>query len=208
MRIQSAVGGVLLALGVFGWLALALAGWITLPPLPGLGIWQIQAGVLPLPGLLIAIGFLTLIDPRLRLGGPIGAVSLPFAVQFIFSAGLAFVLVAGVQAGHPDATTAAVLMLLGTLTIAIGRLALESLRQSDGVSFETQWGGLGGGLGGWRISSQAVLVGLLILASLATVAVGARSPTSKPAGRGSHSAADALAERDHGRADSPKSATP
>ena len=66
---------------------------------------------------------------------------------------------------------AAYLILLCTLLAASLMLFLAAIAQEGRISIESNWGGLGGGLGGWRVSSSltflcstAALFALLVMA--------------------------------------------
>ena len=58
-------------------------------------------------------------------------------------------------------------ILLGAFCIAVIALLiafLRALHRGEGVSFESHWGGLGGGITGWRISSALIyLLGIVFL---------------------------------------------
>lgn len=56
---------------------------------------------------------------------------------------------------------AAVIIVLGAITLVAASRALSLLADGAAVELQTEWGGLGGGLGGWRLSP---VVGLIFLA--------------------------------------------
>jgi len=91
-------------------------------------------------------------------------------------AALAIILVDGSLTGVVATTKAALVLLGGVLSLLVGASAIDTVRRSEGVTLETHWGGLGGGLGGTRISAAAVLVFLLLILSSATIMVGVLSP--------------------------------
>lgn len=68
------------------------------------------------------------------------------------------------------------LSLAGGITLWFLHLFVDSVRDGQWPAFESHWGGLGGGLGGWRVSpSLLYLLGALGFAS-AVVALGAERP--------------------------------
>lgn len=71
---------------------------------------------------------------------------------------------------------------LGSLVTAL-RL-IEVLRAGEAIEFHSRTGGLGGGLGGWRLSQPAgllILTAILAGAAVTVVATGPRPPDPKPA---------------------------
>lgn len=89
----------------------------------------------------------------------------------------AILLIAGVVTGEVNPVRAALMLLLGggalfTILVVVDRLAAGSE-----VEVSSHWGGLGGSLGGWRISQTAILLILaLILVSATIVASGGLEP--------------------------------
>jgi hypothetical protein len=81
----------------------------------------------------------------------------------------------------------AVLIVLGPAALLAATRTIELLGRGDAVELQSRWGGLGGGLGGWRLSPAASLLLLtLFLAGAAVAVVGARDT----AGEAKTSAAD------------------
>ncbi len=79
-----------------------------------------------------------------------------------------------------------VIFVLGCLTVAFASGFTNTVRRGEWPRLETSWGGLGGGLGGWRISpALAWLVGALLFGSAFTFttlqASGARLNVAAPA---------------------------
>ena len=79
-------------------------------------------------------------------------------------------LIAGVLDGEVQPMRAALMLLLGggalfTILVVVDRLAAGSE-----VEVSSHWGGLGGSLGGWRISQTAILLILALLLVSATLA--------------------------------------
>ena len=82
-----------------------------------------------------------------------------------FCVGIVYALILG---EFDNIATAAVLLLLGTLAISFAAFTARALAQGKPVQVEGHWGGLGGGLGGWRVSQPAVLLILAMAFSGAT----------------------------------------
>lgn len=71
--------------------------------------------------------------------------------------------------------------LLGISAIAGAALLIamfRALSQGDRFEIESHWGGLGGGLGGWRVSKPLVFL-LAVLAIIGMAALAARPPEQK-----------------------------
>lgn len=101
-----------------------------------------------------------------------------FEVGFalLLSTGFATVLAYEVIDGHLAALRAALLGLMGAITIWFVLLFRGAMRNEAWPAVETHWGGLGGGLGGWRVAPAFVyLVGALAFGSL-LVAVALQQP--------------------------------
>lgn len=76
-------------------------------------------------------------------------------------------LVVAVYLGHLRVGSALAMALLGTLTLLFALLFLRAVERGEPPLFESHWGGLGGGLGGWRISpALAYLVATLLFGAL------------------------------------------
>jgi hypothetical protein len=56
---------------------------------------------------------------------------------------------------------------LGIIAFRAGLSAHRALDDGETIGLRTQWGGLGGGLGGWHMSRPAALVIILLVAGLA-----------------------------------------
>lgn len=72
-------------------------------------------------------------------------------------------LVWGVYARRIDPVAAALVLLCGSATVVTGLFAVESLSRGESPRFESHWGGLGGGTGGWRMSPNATLILLTLI---------------------------------------------
>ena len=74
--------------------------------------------------------------------------------------------------GDLDAVFMATILLFEGLSIAFLSLFLTEIRSDRNIGIESRWGGLGGGLGGWRISPSLIyLVCVLLFASAFVVLV-------------------------------------
>jgi hypothetical protein len=96
---------------------------------------------------------------------------------------VAFVLLAtATWKGGLRPSEAAVLIVLAGLTLASFVLFVMYLSAGVLISIESHWGGLGGGLGGWRISSTLAMLLIMIgsFAALCTVAMRIQSPAAAP----------------------------
>jgi hypothetical protein len=89
----------------------------------------------------------------------------------------ALVLAAAVTGQLPFARAAG-LLVAATLALSFGQLALTRISLGEMPGFEAHWGGLGGGLGGWRLSPAAayLLLALTLVGIAATLAVPAETP--------------------------------
>jgi hypothetical protein len=103
---------------------------------------------------------------------------------------LAFFLWLAVHRGEVEALAAGLLLFLAAFTIWFVALFLNAIKDHGTPQVETNWGGLGGGLGGWRFSVSLVylLIGvffavLLTYAAstvLALHAIGRQPPPASP----------------------------
>jgi hypothetical protein len=71
--------------------------------------------------------------------------------------------------GQLSLVQAILLWLFSSLTYRFGLQLLEKLKKGDSISVENHWGGLGGSLGGWRISTSLVLLILTLAFGLLTI---------------------------------------
>lgn len=102
----------------------------------------------------------------------------PLTVSPVRETGIAILLslfaAIAVALGHLSLPRALVLVGLLTTAVAIAIRAVAALER-DPVELRSSWGGLGGGLGGWRLSRSAVLL-LLTLALIGAAATAALQP--------------------------------
>ena len=69
-------------------------------------------------------------------------------------------------------STAVVLGVVILVTVTLLVAMFVAVRRGEGFEIESHWGGLGGGLGGWRVSAPLVyLFGVVAVLALGTTAV-------------------------------------
>lgn len=61
----------------------------------------------------------------------------------------------------------------GSITLTASIFLIESLARGEGLQFDSHWGGLGGGMGGWRASPNATLTLFALIFLAATFAAAA-----------------------------------
>lgn len=82
--------------------------------------------------------------------------------------------------GRLDSVAAIAAVVLGGLAIASFGLFVFSLEGGEGVGVESHWGGLGGSVGGWRLTTPLVFLLLTVFfAGAMTAAIGAAQPPAK-----------------------------
>ncbi len=81
-----------------------------------------------------------------------------------------------VRANALEPLSAGLVLVFGALALVAFVAAVDLVQRGQGVEFESRWGGLGGGLGGWRLSPVAVLIAIGLLFAIAAAAA-ARPPT-------------------------------
>lgn len=80
-------------------------------------------------------------------------------------------LLAAVAARQIQLVGATSLLVLGALTVGFAGGFGAFVRRGEWPRFETSWGGLGGGLGGWRLSpALACLIGAIAFGTAFTLA--------------------------------------
>jgi hypothetical protein len=82
-----------------------------------------------------------------------------------------------------DAGVAALLFVSAAGTLIAAAYALGALRSGEGIGVSSHWGGLGGGLGGWRLTPATPALLLALIFFGASVAIGLRD--GGPAGNDS-----------------------
>lgn len=185
----------LFILGLVGWVVVGLLGWLDFPVTvlgPNRGL---PAFVAPLPGLLLGLGLGALapalvktlaqrLKPNSKPSRPDAADGaddaslspVSMAVIFAATATLVLTVLAGVHSRDLPVSTAVLALVCGAVTMLVAFYALEAIRRGEGLSVESHWGGLGGGLGGWRASTAAVLVFLLLVMLSVTAALSLMTP--------------------------------
>jgi hypothetical protein len=75
------------------------------------------------------------------------------------------------QAG---AIPGAALLLCGVIAFMAALFAFERLKKGEAITFDSYWGGLGGSLGGWRLSpaTTTIALALIFLGATVTIAIG------------------------------------
>jgi hypothetical protein len=81
-------------------------------------------------------------------------------------------MIQAVRVGQLPALQGAMVLLLGTLTLVAGGYVLEDLARGKSISVDSNWGGLGGGLGGWRLSPTTTTLLITLTFLGATMAAG------------------------------------
>lgn len=101
-------------------------------------------------------------------------------------------LLGAVRQGQIGLMEASAGLVLGCLTVSFSAGFTNAVRSGDWPRLETSWGGLGGGLGGWRVSpSLAWLAGLLTFGAAFTFLAlqATRVDQAEPPPDGGHEAA-------------------
>jgi hypothetical protein len=93
----------------------------------------------------------------------------------------AIVAVAAVRTDQLSFGQALPIVILGGVAVIAASAAIARFEKGDRVEMESHWGGLGGGLGGWRISAVTIL-SLLALAFAGAAVVAARSVKPRTTG--------------------------
>jgi hypothetical protein len=89
----------------------------------------------------------------------------------------AIMAVAAVRADQLTFGQALPVIILGGVAVIAAAAAIARFEKGDRVELESHWGGLGGGLGGWRVSAVTILSLLaLVFAGAALVAANAVKP--------------------------------
>lgn len=85
--------------------------------------------------------------------------------------GLLMIMAATAKTSPLPPVRAGLIFLCGTLALLAGLRTIRLLGSGESIQFETNWGGIGGGMGGWRLSPAAAFAFLAIVFASATVAV-------------------------------------
>jgi hypothetical protein len=87
---------------------------------------------------------------------------------------------AGVRQGLIKPDRGALGLALALLMLLFGVVALSALQRGETVEVEGHWGGLGGALGGWRLSPSAVLILFVALFAVGAVSMLLPRATAEP----------------------------
>jgi len=121
----------------------------------------------------------------------------PTILEFIYLYGITGVLSVVLYAARSQLISVVWGAYLGLISAMLGLSFLffvRSMQKDDRLSIESNWGGLGGGLGGWRVSSA--LTFLLISAALFGALIAGLQAAARPDLRERYRAAINLGERE------------
>ncbi len=111
------------------------------------------------------------VRPRLRPQADRAALLLGVAI-----AGIVILLLVTAVMGRINPISAALIIICGTLALFAGMHVVEGLARGETIEVNSHWGGLGGSMGGWRLSPLAtMLIVALILLGATLAASGAFS---------------------------------
>jgi hypothetical protein len=165
-----------LTLGLMFLLLAILVGWggsSALSPLALLPPIVIPSPLVWITGL-VAGGFLTfgIIGASVDLRAWPIYLALTFLIIVLSGFAVLVILAATTGPSPMPPIRAGLVFLLGTLGVAATLRTLLLLHAGRPIQFDTNWGGLGGGMGGWRISPTAAFAALTIILLSATLTVG------------------------------------
>ncbi len=163
-----ALHGWTLAVALWSAFVLAAAGGATLA-------WHVRAAGLA-PNQQLASGSMPSSDSGAGLLEGLTRRHLFFAVGAMFGVCLLLGLL-GVALGETSVPRAVLLAVFSVTTVVTLLMTIDALR-FEPLELQSSWGGLGGGLGGWRLSRSAVL--LLVSVAFAGAAVVVGIPPAKP----------------------------
>ncbi len=134
---------------------------------------EIQTGIAAITGIMaMSTAAAYIRDFKFGDGGSDRFVTLILGLTVIAWVGFCTGIVYALILGEFDSfATAAVLLLLGTLAVGFAAFAARALAHGRPVQVEGHWGGLGGGLGGWRISQPMIFLVLTIIFAGSTATV-------------------------------------
>jgi hypothetical protein len=92
-------------------------------------------------------------------------------VSFAVLTAMVSIIDSALRAGLVSLEHAALGLSLAMLTFLSGVLALASIQRGESVELETHWGGLGGVLGGWRVSPLAILILFVLIFASGSIVV-------------------------------------
>ena len=170
---------ILITLGAF--LAVAGAGlWIALgiPSVAtALSLTALRPLALPLIGVPLGAGIALILlgTDMVRDAAAAGRPSVlerPALATGAVAAGLGLLLVPAAATGKVAPLTAALVLVLGIAALLTLAQVLRDISDGNGVGFESHWGGLAGGMGGWRLSPSATTLLLAIMLIGGVIAAG------------------------------------
>lgn len=173
-------------LGAIPWLAL-LAPQFRVQHVRGYGL-DVPLLAIPLPAFIVGVAVALVgvvlyetrrgADRRARrlMSWRLGAVAL-----ITILAGVITSLDVAVETHELHGVRATLVSLFAGLSVISAFYALEGIRTEHGISLESSWGGLGGGLGGWRLSGAGAATLLTLILCGGTVAIAVSVDSSPPA---------------------------
>lgn len=162
----------------FGLTVLSLAGWAVLL-LPAVEtIWPPRDQWLPALGITVSLLLLATLAMAAQEQTPQPASMQRNAMALILLA--AALLLAGIVFQELKPVPAALLLLCGGAALLIAVTAAEQMKDGRTVEVTSHWGGLGGSLGGWRISPLVMTIVLALIFLGAAVAAGLDSSIEDP----------------------------
>jgi hypothetical protein len=122
-----------------------------------------------------------------------------FAPIAVWAAGFVLLVVNGLivfgaVSGALDILVAALLALFVSLTVLFAFETFRSLEHGDGFAVDSQWGGLGGGLGGWQVSRPLMFLFAALACAGLTFAVASPELPSADTEATDQTAADGAAK--------------
>ena len=96
--------------------------------------------------------------------------SLAFALAVVLFGAL-MIVAATVGTDPLPPVTAGLVFLFGVLALRAGLTTFGWLHRGELIQFDSNWGGLGGGMGGWRLSPTAATAALALIFASTAVAV-------------------------------------
>lgn len=175
---------VIVVLAGYGWIALLGAPPVPVRLWPGAATVAVAAALLPLAGVVVAVLLAVVVIVANDLfyefgrGGTTGQGLIFGPLVFV---GAILTLVA-VDRNAIEPLRGALLLILTTLTLLFSLYALHALRLGGGVGVRSQWGGLGGSMGGWQVLPATIFVLLALAFLAATIAVATTKEGAAAAG--------------------------
>lgn len=176
----------------------AALGWLVSSQSKPINLWigtfgQVQTSTLGVAALGIAVGVLATTAGRSiwrafwasRENPTSAALSNSTLAGFTFVAFAVLVALvdAGIRGKAIDAARGSFGLVLALLAMLFGGVLLSALQRGESIELENHWGGLGGGVAGWRVSPAGVMLIFLLIFTAGSVALLAPQPpvAAKPA---------------------------